>query len=148
MGVAELSSMGSVAVLTCVLGRVFLHQRRPKQSDDVSGLAGDSEFWTRHYRMSEILRQVGTHLPDRLRLPNSLVDPNVVFMSMALHTSTVCLHQVAIQQADRHSLPTNIGYELRVRYLSTAAEIATIMRMLSHLDLSNVSRIRPSCAMR
>lgn len=136
-GAARLSSIGGVVLLSCMFGRNLLHLHRPSPDDNDDDLNG--EFWRRHRRLEGILSHTALSLPDRLRLPTGLADPNVVFMNMAIHTSAICLHQAAIFKADRHKLPPNVGSESRVRCVTAAAETARIMRMLSHLDLSNVS---------
>ena len=131
--------------MSCMFGRNLLHLHRPSPDDNDDDLNG--EFWRRHRRIEGILSHTALSLPDRLRLPTGLADPNVVFMNMAIHTSAICLHQAAIFKADRHKLPPNVGSESRVRCVTAAAEIARIMRMLSHLDLSNVSEThRPARA--
>lgn len=135
-GATKLSSMGGVILMSCMFGRNLLHLHRPSPDDNDDDLNG--EFWRRHRRIEGILSHTALALPDRLRLPAGLPDPNVVFLNMAIHTSAICLHQAAIFKADRHKLPPNVGSESRVRCVTAAAEIARIMRMLSHLDLSTV----------
>jgi len=78
-------------------------------------------------------------LPENLRLPQGLNDSNVIFMNMNIHTSTICLHQAAIFKADKNRMPARISAESKVRCITAAAEIASIMRQISHLDLCTVS---------
>lgn len=122
--------------MSCMFGRNLTHLHRPTPDDADNDLNG--EFWRRHRRIEGILSHTSLSLPDHLRLPVGLPDPNVVFMNMAIHTSAICLHQAAIFKADKHKLPANVGSESRVRCVTAAAEIARIMRMLSTLDLSTV----------
>jgi len=140
-GATKLSSIGGVILMSCMFGRNLLHLHRPNPDDNDDDLNG--EFWRRHRRIEGILSHTALALPDHLRLPAGLPDPNVVFFNMAIHTSAICLHQAAIFKADRHKLPPNVGSESRVRCVTAAAEIARIMRMLSHLDLSTVSIAKP-----
>jgi hypothetical protein len=135
-GAAKLSAISGVILMACMFGRNLLHLHRPtpdEKDDDLNG-----EFWRRHRRIEGILSHTSLSLPDHLRLPAGLPDPNVIFMNMAIHTSVICLHQAAIFKADKFKLPANVGSESRVRCVTAAAEIARIMRMLSHLDLSTV----------
>jgi len=74
-----------------------------------------------------------------LKLPNGLSNPNIVFTNMNIHTSTICLHQAAIYKADKNHLPASISAESKVRCITAANEIASVMRMISHMDLSAVS---------
>jgi hypothetical protein len=62
---------------------------------------------------------------------------------MCIHTSTICLHQAAIFKADKNRLPASVSSESKVRCITAANEIASIMRMVSHLDLSAVRVIYP-----
>lgn len=78
-------------------------------------------------------------MPSNLKLPSGLSNPNIVFTNMNIHTSTICLHQAAIYKADKNHLPASISAESKVRCISAANEVASIMRMISHLDLSAVS---------
>jgi hypothetical protein len=135
-GAANLSTISGVILMACMFGRNLLHLHRPTPDDKDGDLNG--EFWRRHRRIEGILAHTSLSLPDHLRLPTGLPDPNVIFMNMAIHTSAICLHQAAIFKADKFQLPANVGSESRVRCVTAAAEIARIMRMLSHLDLSMV----------
>lgn len=91
--------------------------------------------------MDNILLNTSLCLPNSLKLPAGLSNPNVVFANMNIHTSTICLHQAAIFKADKNKLPTSVGAESKVRCITAANEIASIMRMVSHMDLSIVSHV-------
>ncbi|KAF2428907.1 hypothetical protein EJ08DRAFT_591817, partial [Tothia fuscella] len=142
-GASKLSSISGVILLSCMFGRNLTHLHRPTPDDADSDLNG--EFWRRHRRIEGILSHTGLSLPDHLRLPAGLPDPNVVFLNMAIHTSAICLHQAAIFKADKHKLHANVGSESRVRCVTAAAEIARIMRMLSTLDLSTMNPFLAFC---
>ena len=135
-GAATLTSTGGVVLMACLFGRNLTHLHRPGAEDMDHDL--DGGFWKRHRSMESVLSNTSLAMPDALRLPEGLADANVVFTNMTLHTSAICLHQAAIFKADKHRLPANIGSESRVRCVTAAAEIARIMRMISHTDLSAV----------
>lgn len=140
-GAEQLSSMAGVIIMACLFGRNLTHLHRPSANDNEGNLNG--EFWRRHRGMDNILLNTSLSLPDQLRLPSGLADPKIVFLNMCIHTSTICLHQAAIFKADGNRLPANISSESKVRCITAAAEIASIMRMISHLDHSAV-RTSPS----
>jgi hypothetical protein len=48
------------------------------------------------------------------------------------------LHQAAIHKADKHRMASNVSAESKIRCITAAAQIANIMRMVCHLDLSGV----------
>lgn len=135
-GIQNLQSFGGIVLMATLFGRNLLHLHRPGPDDRDDDL--DGGFWTRHRTIENILLQTSLGLPDHLRLPNGLSDPNAVFMNMKLHTSVICLHQAAIFKADKYRLPVNVSNESKIRCVTAAAEIASLMRMISHLDLAAV----------
>lgn len=135
--IANLSPLGSVAVMACIFGLNLTHLHRPDphdREDDVNG-----EFWKRHRAYDNILLNISLSLPHSLRLPQGIADPNIVFTNMAIHTSTICLHQAAIFKAEKHKNMTQIAAESKRRCIIAADQISSIMKMVSHTDLSLVS---------
>lgn len=135
-GAGNLQSFGGVVLTAALFGQNLLHLHRPSPDDNDDDMNGG--FWTRHRSIEGTLLQTSLSLPDHLRLPSGSADPNTVFMHMCIHTSTICLHQAAIFKADKYRLPTNVSNESKIRCVTAAAEIASIMRMISHLDLAAV----------
>lgn len=135
-GLSNLQSFGGVVLTAALFGRNLLHLHRPAADDHPDDLNG--EFWTRHRTIENILLQTSLGMPDHLRVPNGLQDPNVVFANMSLHTSAICLHQAAIFKADKHHLPVHVGNESKIRCVTAGVEIASLMRMISHMDLATV----------
>ena len=135
-GAGKLSSYGGIVLMACLFGRNLIHLHRPGADDRDHDLNG--EFWKRHRNMDNILLNTSLCLPSHLKLPSGLGNPNIVFTNMCIHTSTICLHQAAIFKADKNRLPASVSAESKVRCITAANEIASIMRMISHLDLSGV----------
>ena len=133
------SSYSGVVMLACLFGRNLTHLHRPNLYDNESDLNGD--FWTRHRTIDNILLNTSLGLPDHLRLPAGMTDPNVVFLNMCLHSATICLHQAAIFKADKNNLGLSVTNESKVRCITAATEVASYMRMISHIDLSAVCEI-------
>ncbi|KAF1989361.1 hypothetical protein K402DRAFT_326987 [Aulographum hederae CBS 113979] len=142
-GATSMSAFGGVVLMACLFGRNLTHLHRPTPDDHDNDLNG--EFWKRHRALEGILSDTALALSDSLRLPTALPDPNAIMLNMNLHTSIICLHQAAIFKADKHRLPAHIGSESRVRCVTAAAEIARIMRMLTHLDLSAMNPFISFC---
>jgi hypothetical protein len=136
-GVANLQPFGGIVLTAALFGRNLLHLHRPGTDDRDEDLNGG--FWSRHRELENILLSTSLGLPDSMRLPAGLPDPNVVFANMSIHTSAICLHQAAIFKADKHRLPVNVSNESKIRCVTAAAEIASVMRIISHMDLSSVS---------
>lgn len=136
-GAEALSAFGSIALMAALFGRNLVHLHRPDISDNDSDVNG--EFWMRHRTLDEILLNTALAMPAHLKLPAGVNNPNVVFAQMNIHTSTICLHQAAIYKADKNRLPSHISDESKARCFSAASQIAGIMRLISHMDLSAVS---------
>ncbi|THW29454.1 hypothetical protein D6D23_01019 [Aureobasidium pullulans] len=136
-GAETLSSMGSVGVIAALFGRnlLHLHRQAPDQNDgDINGI-----FWKRHRQMDGTILSLLLGLPESLRLPLAASDPKVVFMNMCVHTSVICLHQAAIFKVEKHQLPAKLATESKMRCLTAAAEISSLMKMTSHLDMAQAN---------
>ncbi|CZS90503.1 related to Zn(II)2Cys6 transcriptional activator [Rhynchosporium graminicola] len=142
-GASKLSSFGGVVLMACLFGRNLIHLHRPDSDGRDNDLNGD--FWKRHRNMDNILLNTSLSMPSHLKLPNGLNNPNIVFTNMNIHTSTICLHQAAIYKADKNQLPASISAESKVRCITAANEIANIMRLVSHLDLSSTNPFISFC---
>ncbi|KAF6810190.1 binuclear zinc transcription factor [Colletotrichum sojae] len=142
-GAGKLSSFGGIVLMACLFGRNLIHLHRPDVDDRDHDLNG--EFWKRHRNMDNILLNTSLCLPAHLKLPAGLGNPNIVFTNMSIHTSTICLHQAAIFKADKNRLPASVSAESKVRCITAANEIASIMRMISHMDLSAMNPFISFC---
>lgn len=136
-GAGKLSSFGAIVLMACLFGRNLNHLHRPDEDGDDNSMNG--EFWRRHRTLDNILLNTSLCLPSNLKLPDGLSSPNVIFSIMCIHTSTICLHQAAIFKADKARMPGSVSSESKIRCINGANEIASIMRMISHLDLAAVS---------
>lgn len=138
-GASKLSSFGGIVLMACLFGRNLTHLHRPDADDLDNDLNGP--FWKRHRQMDNILLNTSLCLPSHLKLPDGIGNANVVFMNMSIHTSAICLHQAAIFKAEKHKLPASVSADSKVRCITAANETASIMRNISHMDLSAVSVI-------
>lgn len=136
-GTSTLSPFGSVVLLASLLGRNLTHLHRPDPQDNDYDLNG--EFWKRHRSYDNILLNIALQLPSHLRLPAGMNDPNVIFCNMCIHTSTICLHQAAIFKAEKNKMPDQIITESKRRCIVAADQISSIMKLISHIDLTRVS---------
>ncbi|KAI4924966.1 uncharacterized protein J4E92_007003 [Alternaria infectoria] len=134
-GVQNLQPLGGIVLTAAMFGRNLLHLHRPLSDDNENDINGG--FWNRHRSIERILLQTSLSLPDSIRLPSGIAEPNVVFTNMCIHTSAICLHQAAIFKADKFRLPASVSNESKIRCVTAAAEIASIMRMISHMDLGS-----------
>lgn len=134
---AQLSSFAGVVLVVHFLGLNLTHLHRPEPNQQEHDMNGP--FWKRHRTIDNDLMRTALQLPSSLRLPSGIRNPNIVFLNFALHTSTICLHQVAIDKAQKNQMSTVIIEQSRTRCVLAAAEIASVMRLTSHLDVAGVS---------
>ncbi|CAK7564790.1 MAG: hypothetical protein SEPTF4163_002691 [Sporothrix epigloea] len=142
-GIGQLTPFAGIVLMACLFGRNLTHLHRPDSDDKDGDLNG--EFWKRHRNLDNILLNTLLGLPDQLKLPAGLHNPNIVFTNMCIHTSTICLHQAAIFKAEKNSLDESVSPESKIRCISAATEIARIMRMVSHMDLSTMNPFISFC---
>ncbi|KAJ5089500.1 hypothetical protein N7532_008184 [Penicillium argentinense] len=142
-GVSTLSPFACVCVLANLFGRNLNHIHRPQPQDNDYDLNG--EFWKRHRSHDNILLHIALSLPDHLRLPGGMDDVNVIFSNMSIHTSTICLHQAAIFKAEKNKMPNQIVTESKRRCLVAANQISSIMKMVSHIDLTTLNPFMSFC---
>ena len=129
--------------MATLFGRNLTHLHRPDPDDNEYDLNG--KFWQRHRSIDAILLNIKLALPEHLRLPLGMHDPNVIFLNMCLHGSAICLHQAAIFKAEKHKLPPNVAGESKMRCIAAASEIASIMRTVSHMDLAPMNPFTAFC---
>ena len=135
-GASRISSFGGVVVMTCIFGRNLTHLHRATDSDMPEDPSG--EFWKRHHKLDSILMTTSMYIPDHLRLPAGIKDPNVVSVNMYIHTATICLHQAAILKAEKHKVGSTIVRESTARCFLAASEIVSLTKLCSPLDISYV----------
>jgi hypothetical protein len=135
-GLEHVSQFGALVLIASFFGRNLLHIHR--KSDDDQGDNLNGPFWKRHRDMDNAVLSFSLSLPPHLRLGYGGANAHVVFINMTIHTATICLHQAAICKADKHQLPASVAEESKYRCITAASAITTIMRTISHLDLSAV----------
>ncbi|KAL4959660.1 putative C6 transcription factor Prf [Aspergillus stella-maris] len=140
---ATLSPFASVAFVSCLLGRNLTHLHRPEPQDNDNDLNG--VFWQRHRSHDNILLHFALSMPSHLRLPAGVGDANVLFCNLAVHTSTICLHQAAIYKAEKNSMPEQIILESKRRCIVAADQISSIMKMVSSMDMSKMNPFISFC---
>ncbi|KAL5332924.1 fungal-specific transcription factor domain-containing protein [Aspergillus crustosus] len=140
---STLSPFASVAFVSCLLGRNLTHLHRPEPQDNDDDLNG--VFWQRHRSHDNILLHFALSMPSHLRLPAGMAEANVLFCNLAVHTSTICLHQAAIFKAEKNSMPDQIILESKRRCIVAADQISSIMKMVSSMDMSKMNPFVSFC---
>lgn len=135
-GAMSISSFAGVVFIAHFFGKNLHHLHRPgpdEREDDLQG-----EYWKRHRSLDNILLQKSLSLPPHLRLPSAIRDCSAIFINMAIHTSTITLHQAAIFKAEKNDLPATLIEQSQTRCTLAATEITNILKLISHLDTDSV----------
>ncbi|KAL4920227.1 fungal-specific transcription factor domain-containing protein [Aspergillus aurantiobrunneus] len=143
IAIATLSPFASVAFVSCLLGRNLTHLHRPEPQDNDNDLNG--AFWQRHRSHDNTLLHFSLSMPNHLRLPAGIADVNVLFCNLAVHTSTICLHQAAIFKAEKNAMPEQIILESKRRCIVAADQISSIMKMVCSMDMSKMNPFTSFC---
>jgi hypothetical protein len=135
-GAASLTPFAGVVAMTAICTeRVTSLRRSDPTSSDQGG------FWRSGIRKSTLIRPFW--IPDHLRVPSSKWDPNLYFLNMIAHSSTIRVHQEALAKIGIESLHPDALIDTERVQLESAIEIAGIMRASCHVDLSAVSPSSP-----
>ncbi|KAA8650212.1 fungal specific transcription factor domain-containing protein [Aspergillus tanneri] len=140
--IGSLSALGTVIVVSLLAGRNLAHLQQHITDDAHS----QSEFWATHRSLDSLLLNLGLYLPERLRIPHCIEQPNAVFSHMMIHALTICLHQAAADRTRRNPQhDQQATTENETRCLSSALAITNIMRLASHTDLAAMHVLTPFC---
>ncbi|CAD6444977.1 262de15b-b350-4c43-8cdc-7ee8756edd8a [Sclerotinia trifoliorum] len=132
-GASTISTFAGVVLSACLFGQNIEHMSKSGPEDGANDIA-NGEFWKRHRKLDNVLSSTFMFLPDSLRLPAGLRDPNIVFFHMNIHCSTICLHQGAVLTAERENISQALIQQSEARNLMAAEEVANLMRLISHID--------------
>ncbi|OAL54232.1 hypothetical protein IQ07DRAFT_668651 [Pyrenochaeta sp. DS3sAY3a] len=100
---------------------------------------GHSEFWDKHRELDTSILNMFIHLPDQFKVPAGADDTSVVFLNMALHTATICLHQAAMKTALKYYKGNGFMVQSMNRCITAADAITMAARRIKRNDLSRVS---------
>jgi hypothetical protein len=139
-GARHVSSFGGVLILAYIFGKNLMHLHRSSDTDMPEDPTG--EFWRRHYKLDTVLVNTSMYLPDHLRLPAGIRDPNVVAINMYIHSATICLHQSAILKAEKHQTGASIVRESTTRCFLAASELVSLTKLCSPFEIAYVSSAR------
>jgi hypothetical protein len=136
-GAATLSSFAGLVSMTGLCSQRLTNIRR---SGSMS--SDQRDFWISGTLDSSLTGPFT--IPSHLRVPSVKWDPNLYFLNMVAHASTIGVHQQALARTDIDSLHPDILRDSERVRVESAIEIASIMRASCHVDLSAVSTIQLS----
>ncbi|KAL8729265.1 MAG: hypothetical protein Q9166_004886 [cf. Caloplaca sp. 2 TL-2023] len=146
-GLAPYSPFAGAVVMAGFCGRCLRHLQNAHKADVESDYTYD--FWANHYSIDGMIVQTLLSSLNHLNIPNGvdsvqgLSDPNTIFLNMNMRATVICLHQAAVVQMEKTSLPATLIAESESRALKAAQEIAHIMKISQNsIHLSKVTTDR------
>ncbi len=123
-------------------GRCLRHLQNAHKADAEKEYTYD--FWSNHYSIDRAMNQTLSSSLKHLNIAfgadsiEDMTNPNTIFLNMNMRATIICLHQAAIVQAQKSSLPATLIAESENRTLAAAQEIASIMKLVQKSHLSKV----------
>ncbi|KAL8915137.1 MAG: hypothetical protein Q9172_006936 [Xanthocarpia lactea] len=131
-------------------GRCLRHLQNAHKADAENEYTYD--FWSNHYSIDGAMNQTLSSSLKHLNIAfgadsiEDVTDPNTIFLNMNMRATIICLHQAAIVQAEKSSLPATLIAESENRTLAAAQEIASIMkRVQKSVHLSKLNMFTTWC---
>ncbi|KAK9423474.1 putative Zn(2)-C6 fungal-type domain-containing protein [Seiridium unicorne] len=93
-----------------------------------------SDFWRRHRRLDNRLAVMFMALPDNLRCPEHVDNHDAVFLSLKLHTASICIHRAEEAEAKKGVSVPPLGSTAAARSIAAAHEIFTIVARIGDVD--------------
>lgn len=91
------------------------------------------DYWLEHYHYDKMISDIAATLAQlHSGTPN---DPNVIFASLNVQCSIICMHQSAIREVKSTNGVEAIISESEEKCLNAALEIANVMRPVPQKDL-------------
>jgi hypothetical protein len=137
--IEKLSELGLVVLMCALVSRILRHLTEVGDPNLDITSEQTAEFWFSHNSIDNLLLNFTMGLPDHLRLPLGLEQPNVIFAHTLLHAMTICHHQAATSKAREDHQRDHIATESEERCLASALAIARIVRLASYTDFASVS---------
>lgn len=107
-----------------------IFQRFPDDNGDFS----KDEFWKRHHSLNNRLAVMFMVLPDGLRCPEHIDNHDAVFISLKLHTATVCICRAEVAEIKKTDKDSHQLHSITTRSLTAAQEIYTTVALIGDVD--------------
>jgi hypothetical protein len=124
-------------MIAALLGRTLTHLHR-KELYEGDHEDSDRVFWKRHRFLDDVINNTLRHLPPRLQIGSSLLDPGAVLLHVSIQASTICLHQAAVFKAKATSGKDFELVESKTRRIEAAE---TMMRILRVVDPATIAKV-------
>ena len=137
----SLSFFAGMAAMTAMVGLCLEHLQAARE-DDVKGGVG-YDFWVQHFEIDKVVVARSRFILEHTIEPLGQNDIRQILLRLNLCSVNIYLHEIAIAEAMKRSLPDTMTIESKNRCRASAVEIATVLRQTEHLDYLNVSQLLP-----
>ncbi|KAJ5823968.1 hypothetical protein N7447_006308 [Penicillium robsamsonii] len=128
------TSSFNALILSTTLAALCLRHDGKSQRQDSSDASFGYTFWSEHFRIDEIIRNISDHTLSQLNEPRYAVDANAFFALITLKTTTILLHQSALQYSQKSRLMEKCVLESPRKCLKAAFEIADAVRQAHNFN--------------
>ncbi|KAJ5374197.1 hypothetical protein N7517_006203 [Penicillium concentricum] len=128
------TSSFNALLLTSTLAALCLRHDGKSQRQESSNASFGYTFWSEHFRIDEIIRNISDHTLSQLNEPRYAVDANAFFALITLKTTTILLHQSALQYSQKSRLMEKYVLESPGQCLKAAFEIADAVRQAHNFN--------------
>ncbi len=151
-GSINYSAFAGAVVMAGFCGRCLRHLQRAHKAHAENDYT--YYFWSNHYSIDLAINQT---LLSPLKHLNIAIDtnniegmtdpdPNTIFLNMNMRATIICLHQAAVVQAERSTLPATLIAESESRSLKAAQEIANIMKLVRRTSV-HLSKVKTNLSL-
>ena len=137
---SDYSPLAATAASSALLGRIINHLHQPWATKETNEVR--EKFCKSHREIEGALMQLMMSLPYALRIPHGLSNPNVQFLHINLRVCTICLNQTSMLLARKYQIAAQFVEESRMRCVTAANDITSIMLATCHQNLTTVSPLR------
>ena len=135
-GTALISAFAGVVLMVSLYTRCDKHFQASYEQDQTGDLSYG--FWLHHYQIDKTVTDYSANLLGHLTSQARLHDPLALCLKMNLCAVNICLHEAAIDKAQKGKLPATLVTESENRCTAAAMEIVGDVRLSQQLDPSKV----------
>ncbi|KAK9390863.1 fungal-specific transcription factor domain-containing protein [Lipomyces mesembrius] len=131
-------------LVVAMLGRIHSHLHRGDASTGELGSIPPN-FFERFRYIDNTIHTIMLSLPNHVKRPMGPMSPPSVELIMAIHASTICLHQATIFRTRKSPTYQSEFETSKQRCLQAASEITKLMQSCSHFDMSSFNSFMSFC---
>ena len=131
---ASLSFFAGLAAMTGLVGLCLKHLQAAQEDS-----ARNYDFWVQHFEIDKVVAARSRFILEHTTEPSGPNDIRQILLHLNLCAVNIYLHEIAIAEVVKRSLPDSMTIESKNRCRASAVEIAAVLRQTQDLDHLNVS---------